>query len=262
MTQPPKQSADTESYLRTVLQCFGNALIFLTRLPLPATVYDPELQKRSVVFFPLVGLVVGLVGAAVFQLTNLLWPETVAIVFALLAMILCTGGFHEDGLADTADGIGGGWSIDDKLRIMKDSRIGTYGSLALLLAMLLKYAALTSLSGSQIPGALVSAHVLARWSILPLLRYGDYIGDGTGNPFADAVSGKRLVIGTLSGWLIVMIAAPGNALILFLAATAMAVGSRWYFRRKLGGITGDSLGAANQLIEIAVYLVIAASGLR
>lgn len=211
-------------------------------------------------YFPLIGVVVGMAGSVTYWFAQTIWPSTIATALALVAMIVCTGAFHEDGLADSADGIGGGWSADDKLAIMKDSRIGTYGSLALVLALVLKYAALASLSAELVLAALVTAHALSRWSILPMIRYTNYVsGDrGSGKAFENAVTGTRLVLATVFVVVLTTGLASSKALVLLLVTVAIMVASRWYCQGKLGGITGDTLGATNQLIELSVYLVFAA----
>ncbi len=155
--------------------------MFLTRLPVPSGEYSAAALAKSVVYFPLIGVVVGLAGSTTYVLAQFVWPHSIATALALVVMIVCTGAFHEDGLADSADGIGGGWSVDDKLAIMKDSRIGTYGSLALILALLVKFAALASLGTELVLAALVTAHALSRWSILPLVRYTNYVSGDRGS---------------------------------------------------------------------------------
>jgi adenosylcobinamide-GDP ribazoletransferase len=245
--------------LKTELLIFTNAVMFLTRLPVPQMEYRPFLEGKSASYFPLVGLLVGVIGGAVFSLASLVWPAGIAIAMAMIATVLCTGAFHEDGLADSADGIGGGWSVEDKLRIMKDSAIGTYGALALILSVLLKFRVLTAIPEQHIPAALIIGHVLGRWSTLPLLRYGRYIGGGSGNPFVGATTDGRMFAGTLLAALLVTFVAPAGAIAALMTAVLLTAASLWYFRRALGGVTGDSLGAANQFIEISMYLVIAAN---
>ncbi len=248
------------AFIRQELSALVCATMFLTRLPVPSGEYSDAALARSVVYFPLIGVGVGLAGSATYVLAQLLWPHAIAIALALGVMIACTGAFHEDGLADSADGIGGGWTVDDKLAIMKDSRIGTYGSVALILAVLLKFAALASLEASAVPVALVIAHALSRWSTLPLVRCTDYVsGDcGSGKAFENAVTGARLGTATFFVTALLLGLAASLALALALATVAVVTASHWYCQRKLGGITGDTLGATNQLIEISVYLVFAA----
>lgn len=242
------------------LRVFLTAVMFLTRLPCPSWVgHDADYLARSTVYFPIIGLGVGLFGGLFFWLTHLFWPPLIALIAALAAMIWLTGAFHEDGLADTFDGIGGGWTPDEMLGIMKDSRLGTYGAVALVLVLIAKLGALQAVAPSQVIGALVVGHVLGRWSSLPLIYRYTYVRESsaTGKPFAASVTLQRLVVGTILaigftalsiGWKAVP--AWGVAL----GGTAIA---GWYFQRQLGGITGDCLGATNQLVELAIYLTLA-----
>lgn len=243
--------------LETEALTIAHALSFMTRFPLPAFSYHSELQGRSVSYFPLVGLIIGLIGAGIFELANLIWPASMAIVLAVIATIISTGAFHEDGLADSADGIGGGWTVDDKLRIMKDSRIGTYGGLALVLVILVKFTALDALPEDKISAALILAHVLGRWSTLPLLRYCSYVGGGSGNPFAGSATRTRLLAATFGTLLIILYLAGESITAIAISALAFTLLSGLFFRSQIGGITGDSLGAANQLVEVTTYLVLA-----
>ncbi len=166
------------------LDAFWCALMFLTRIPTPPVAHSDRLLALSAAYFPLVGLIIGGLGAITYSIALAMWNPEIAVVLTLGVMIYATGGFHEDGLADTSDGIGGGWSTEDKLQIMKDSRIGTYGSLALVLALLVKYTTLLAITPESIATALICGHVLARWSILPLLHSSHYVGssEGSGKP--------------------------------------------------------------------------------
>ncbi|MFK8050136.1 MAG: adenosylcobinamide-GDP ribazoletransferase [Halioglobus sp.] len=260
MTDSEDSTGSNETFrgglVKTEVLTLAHALSFLTRFPLPAFSYHEALQSRSVCYFPLVGFIIGLIGAGVFEVATLIWPASVAIVFAMIATVISTGAFHEDGLADSADGIGGGWTVDDKLRIMKDSRIGTYGGLALILTMLLKFTSLNALPENQISAAFILAHVLGRWSTLPLLRYCSYIGGGSGNPFAGSVTPIRIVAATLGMLLITVLFAGESTLAIAVSVLTITLISGLFFRSQIAGITGDSLGAANQLVEVTVYLVL------
>lgn len=236
------------------------AMTFLTRVPLPRCEWQEESLNRCSLYFPLVGLLVGLGGALAYTLASNLWSAPLALLLAMAAMLLLTGGFHEDGLADTADGFGGGWTVEDKLRIMKDSRLGTYGALALVMALLLKFTALASLPPAAVVPALLLGQVLGRWATLPLLRFSPYVrGEGgTGKPLVGGVSDARLALAT-AFTLLVVLALRADALLPLAIATALVI--LWWRRhcqRQIGGITWDALGAGNQLTELAVYLVLAA----
>lgn len=249
-----------DGWIKTQSRAFISAIAFLSRLPVGVQEYDARILEKSVVYFPLVGVVIALISAAVFLVAQIFWDMPVAIVLAMIAAIVATGGFHEDGLADTADGLGGGWTVEDKLRIMKDSRIGTYGGLALFTALLLKYSALITIPAEAVPQALICGHVLGRWSILPLLRYCDYLGgsEGSGRGFVGAVDGRTLMVGSLLSCILVVVCAPWDSGAILLCSVLVIVLSRQLYVIKLGGITGDTLGATNQLVEIGVYLMIAA----
>lgn len=252
------------------VRIFFTALMFLTRIPCPSWVgFQPDWLGRSTVYFPLVGLIVGLLGAAAFWGASWLWPSSVlvAAVAAVAATARVTGAFHEDALADAFDGFGGGHERDRVLEIMKDSRVGSYGALALALAVIARVAALASLaeiSPWRVTAALVAGHVLGRWSSLPLIYRYEYARESSGKskPFAAGVTGPRLAAGTV---LTVLIAGTALGLLaipaLLVAALVTALAGR-YFRRRIGGITGDCLGAANQIVELATYLCLAAAPLR
>ncbi|HEY0512889.1 MAG TPA: adenosylcobinamide-GDP ribazoletransferase [Thermoanaerobaculia bacterium] len=243
---------------------FFTAVMFMTRLPVPRWVgFQPEWLPRSTVYFPWVGVVVGLIAAGVYGLAAMAWPQPLPAVLALAAGVCVTGAFHEDGLADTFDGIGGGTDRERVLAIMADSRIGSYGMVALVLVIACKLAALSVLSTTTdwaVPRALVAAHVLARWSSLPLLWHYPYVRrtGGTGKPFAAGVDRFRLAVGTAAALAIAAAALGWRAVPAVAAAGLATMLAGRDFRRRLGGITGDCLGAANQLVELAVYLVLAA----
>jgi adenosylcobinamide-GDP ribazoletransferase len=196
----------------------------------------------------------------VFWLASAVWPPVIALVLSVVATVLVTGALHEDGLADAADGFGGGTTPERVFDIMKDSRIGSYGAVALILAISTKLASLASLSRADIVLALIVGHTLARWSSVPLLYDLRYIGS-KGAAFAGGVTIPRLVIATAITLGICALALQRRALIPILVSVVVTGGAGQFFKRRLGGITGDCLGAANQLVELAVYLALATHGL-
>lgn len=236
------------------------AVMFLTRIPVPSALGHREDDlARSTVFFPLIGALVGAVGGGVFLLAERLWTVPIAVVLATAATVRLTGAFHEDALADACDGLGGGWSREQVLTVMKDSRIGSYGAIGLILVVGLKLAALAALPAPSVVGALVAGHVLGRWSALPLIFAHPYVREteGTGKPFAAGVTAARLIGGSALAVAFVVAAVGRDALGAFAAAALVTLLAGRYFRRRIGGITGDCLGAANQLVEVSVYLVLA-----
>ena len=240
-----------------ILRQFLLAVQFLTRIPVPRSLVASEEELgRAAAFFPLVGVIVGGGAGAVFVLTRLVAPLSVAVVLALAFAAFITSGFHEDGLADTFDGLGGGWTSDRALEIMRDSRIGAYGTLALIFLILGKYTFLTALESDQTWRWLILAHTASRWTILPLCRWLPYARvDGQGRLVARQITVTSLLTGSAT-FLFLLSLLSWRAALVTLAVTALVVFfSGRYFKRRLGGITGDCLGAVNQITEVVLYLI-------
>lgn len=255
------------------------ALQFLTRVPLPAPLarrmgWDPRWLNASARHFPAVGLGVGAVGAGVLVAAAALWPLPLAVGLSMVATLVLTGAFHEDGLADCVDGLGGAVDRARALAIMKDSRIGSYGALALLAVLGLKAAALSALPLGWAAASLCVGHTLSRTVAVGLIRMLPYAGDpdrSKAKPLARRVSTAGLAVAC--GWsALVLLAgvavhagdaphavpdARAWAAALVAALATGAACARW-FHRRLGGITGDTLGAAQQLSELAVHLAVLA----
>jgi adenosylcobinamide-GDP ribazoletransferase len=156
--------------LKRELEYFFGAIRFFTRLPVPGWVgHSAEALNQSARYFPAVGLLVGGIGALVYLGAALLWPKSVAVLLSMAATIYATGAFHEDGLSDTVDGLGGGWEKLRILEIMKDSRVGSYGVVAMVLALLGKFTLLSALDDALIPFALLAGHALSRFCATLLL---------------------------------------------------------------------------------------------
>lgn len=259
------------------LRHFLLALQFFTRVPVTGRVaawvgFSPAMLRASAAHFPGVGWLVGAVGAGVFLLAQAGLPGVVgalaAAVLATIATVWLTGAFHEDGLADMADGLGGSADRARALEIMKDSRIGAFGALALVLALALKIALLAVLAGQgamSAATALMGAHVLSRLAPLFLIRSLPYVGNegaaSKSKPLADAIGGGALLVGVLH-------ALPAVVLLLFTQPLVQAVAAlvacvlaasymAWLLSRRLQGFTGDGLGATQQLCELAIYLALA-----
>jgi adenosylcobinamide-GDP ribazoletransferase len=244
------------------------ALQFLTRLPVPAWVgYRDEWLHHCARHFPLIGLLVGAVAALVWQATSWWWPATIAVLLSMIATLALTGAFHEDGLADTFDALGGHVSREKALLIMKDSRLGTYGTVALAAALALKAASLVAL-GSQAAAALLLAHAVSRALPVALIRWLPYAGD------ADAAKAKPLSTSVSMGdmsvavfWALAVAAALLGAGLLtatpvlaaLISAVLVALATALWLQRRLGGFTGDTLGATQQLGELAIYLALIAA---
>lgn len=257
------------------------ALQFLTRVPLRFRHFDPQWLQDCTRHFPLVGAGVGAFGAAVLLAALQVWPPAVAVGLAMAATVWLTGGFHEDGLADTCDGLGGAVDRARALLIMKDSRLGSYGALGLVLTLGLKAVALTVLAQRQpllAAAALVLAHAWSRTGAVALLAWLDYAGDAEhakAKPLAQHIGPGALAVAlawcALLALLLPALAAalngaagalPGLSVARLvqaaLAAAAVALWCGRWLRRRLGGFTGDGLGATQQWCELAIYLALAA----
>ncbi len=230
------------------------AVQFLTRVPVPAWVgHGPDQLDRAMRYLPLVGIGVGLIGAAVLELASAGLPRPAAALLSVAATLLLTGALHEDGLADTFDGLFGGVNREDALRIMRDSRLGTYGAAGLTLALGLKVAALSALPAA-VP-ALVAGQAGSRLLVVCVLAGLPYArADGKAAPVAGGIGATELAVAGVCGML-PMLALGGRAAPALLLAAGLAwVMARW-FRRRLGGYTGDGLGAVQQMTELTILLV-------
>ena len=251
------------------LRYFLLALGFFTRIPMPSYVDFEEAElNHSVKYFPLIGIIVGLVGAAFFYLASLIFPQSLAVLVSMASTIYLTGAFHEDGLADSADGIGGGWQREQILTIMQDSRLGTYGTLALFFALITKYQLLVAMNVDMVLLGLICGHVLSRLSAVWLMRALPYVKfSGKSKPLATSISTRDLWVANSFGLLpfllfvwLMFVATFGNwmTVVLYVLLVFLAVGTAWWWwhrmlKRKLGGYTGDTLGAMQQMAEIAFY---------
>ncbi len=240
------------------------AVQFLTRLSVRSDgIYTPDRQADSVRHYPLVGVLIGAIAAAAFAAAHLVFPVFVAVILSTALVLLLTGAFHEDGLADTFDGIGGGVSAEQSLEIMKDSRIGVYGTLALFAILTIKIASLSALSPMAVIVCLVAGHGLSRWSSVVVIATSNYVRDaGTGKPTADGIAVGSLIYASATGLaciaLVWFVLTPASALCGMAGLVAGHVGMRLIFERKIGGYTGDCLGATQQVSEAGLYLGILA----
>ncbi len=242
--------------MKRVLLYFGVAVGFLTRLPVPRrSTGSPELLGKAASLFPVVGLLVG--GGAV-GFDYLLSPyvnRNVVVVIVLIYLVAVTGGLHEDALADTADGFGGGWEKERVFAIMRDSRLGSFGALAIMLGLLARFVFLTSLPAKSFHGILLAGQVLSRWTALPLgfFLLSALRDKGQGGLVAGKVSGISLAVGTALAVAIVGVTLQVDALWVLPASVAVTGISAAYYRSRIGSVTGDCMGATFQLTEGAVY---------
>ncbi|QHL91562.1 adenosylcobinamide-GDP ribazoletransferase [Sphingomonas changnyeongensis] len=236
------------------------AIQFLTRLPVPGFAFDPRHLAMAVRWYPLVGALIGLIAALVLLGAARIYPAPVAVLLALAVALMATGGFHEDGLADLFDGLGV-MSRARMLEVMRDSRLGSFGALALMTVLALKAAALIAMAAPVAAAALIAGHALGRLSSVLVIATSRYVRDaGTAKPVADAVGPGGLAFAVATGagaaWAGAVLAGlPPVALGAGLAGAAAGhVLARALFERRLGGYTGDCLGAVQQLSETGLYL--------
>ena len=240
------------------------ALALLTRLPLPYPDFAPDAPRpaaHAAWAYPLVGVVVGVLSAlAAFIALWLGLPASVAALFALLAGVTSTGAMHEDGLADCADGFWGGWTRDRRLEIMKDSQIGTYGVIALVLSVGLRWAAISALiTDGALLMALVGAGVISRAGMVLIMTYLPHArSTGLSRQTGIPPRGAALFAGAI-GLAALALITPAPIFSVIMAVGIVLVTTTLIAKAKIGGQTGDVLGSAQQLIEIAVLLTCLAS---
>jgi adenosylcobinamide-GDP ribazoletransferase len=229
------------------------ALTLLTRLPLATRGSDPEALAASVPWFPVVGALVGLSVSVLYVMAAAVGPALVAAPIAVIGGVLLTGALHEDGLGDVADAMGGGWTRDQRLRIMRDPRHGTHGVIAVVGSLLIRSAALSSLSGWSAVAALVGTHALGRGAVVLLLgSVPPATEEGLGAAFGRLVTPRVAIVGLASSTLIAF-ASMGLGATLGIAVAVAATGVVALLAvRAFGGITGDVLGATEQVAEILV----------
>ncbi|ALS62944.1 adenosylcobinamide-GDP ribazoletransferase [Pandoraea norimbergensis] len=246
------------------LRLFLTALGYFTRVPIPSWVgYSPAQLNAATRYFPMVGVFVGVLVALLTVAMGMLWSPRLAIALGLAVSVLLTGAFHEDGLADSVDAFGGAFERERVLEIMHDSRIGTYGAVALWLALAIKWQALvdvqTAFGWSGFAVVLIGAHAASRCMAISLLRALDYVrAQGKAKPVAQRLSLEGLLFGVACSvpwafWPDWRAGATGVVVLIVLRAAFIR-----YLRRRLGGYTGDTLGFAQQIGELALYLTVCA----
>jgi len=247
--------------LRNELRVFCTAVMFFTRIPVPDGIdHGREWLQQAPRYFPLVGIIMGALVAGVWKIGSLIWPNEIAILLSMIAGILLTGAFHEDGFADLCDGFGGGWTKAQVLRIMTDSRVGAFGAMGIALMLGLKAACLMRIPESSMIAVLIAGHALSRWLAATILTTHVYVreeSDAKAKPMATKLSGGSLAVATAFG-LLPLFFMPFVFLwsLIPLGFTRWWVG-RW-FQRRIGGYTGDCLGAAQQIFEVVFYLSVLA----
>ncbi len=271
MTEPLEGSAPGRQW-----DFFWAAVMFYTRLPVPSGArHSDEILNRSRQYFPAIGVLVGGIAALVLAGAEALFTVGIAVVPSMAASVLVTGAFHEDGLADSFDGFGASRDPQRILQIMKDSRVGSFGLVGMVLVLLAKYASLVTLTGFSVSTAaiiVVNAHTLSRLAastvadLLPYARTLDRETSADGSskikPIADhpLTGGQRLagVAWAVPGLVVLAVIDSFTAFAMVAAMVVVVLAAVRYLRARLGGYTGDCLGATQQLAELSGCMVAAA----
>ena len=239
------------------LRYFFTALGYFTRVPVPRWVgYEPHYLNAAARYFPLIGALVGAAGAIVYMAALRIFPPGVAVLLSMATTLLITGAFHEDGLADCVDAFGGAYTRDDTLRIMHDSRIGAFGAIALMVALALKWQTLAALPPLYAAWLMIAAHAASRACAISYLVTLEYVrAEGKAKPVAQRMSHNAFGCAIFLGmpWLFWPQWRAGCVALLVLIVLRFMLGR--YFVRRIGGYTGDCLGFAQQIFELAIYLV-------
>jgi len=238
------------------------AIQFLTIIPVKVSDFDEKKLGRTVVYFPLVGLLLGLILLGANNIALFLGFEQWAIsIILVVLLIILTGGLHLDGLADTSDALLSGKNKSKMLEIMRDSYIGAMGVLSLISVILLKAAFLSSINAKLIIPSLLLMCILSRWSMVMLMFLFPYVRqEGKATAFIRGINLKAFILSTLIALFCVLLIwnLMGIALMLIAAVNAYLFGI--FTKKKIGGITGDTIGAANELIEVVILLAICIIG--
>ena len=260
--------------MKKELRIFFTALMFLTRLPVPKIIdHNPDYLQKAAKYFPMIGWAVGIICGLTFAAGNFL-STPIAAVLCIIAGLVTTGAFHEDGFADVCDGFGGGWTKEKILAIMKDSRLGTFGVAGLIMIFLLKYLLLVQIamqisnSGDALssfenfflpPLVIVAAHTISRWMPLLLIQNYSYVFQedvSKSKPLASAKLKIPELFFAVLATLVPFIFLPVYYLV---SIVPMILASFWlahFFKKWIGGYTGDCLGAVQQVTEIIFLLSI------
>jgi adenosylcobinamide-GDP ribazoletransferase len=241
------------------LKIFFAALTFFTRLPSPYSYdnFDEGLLNRSARYFPLVGWIVGGICAFIVWLSVQFLPHSVSIILSMGIGVMVTGAFHEDGFADSCDGFGGGWTKERILEIMKDSRIGSYGTIGILLMLLFKYLLLSEMPIHLLPLIIIAGHSVSRFASTHTIYTHNYVGNSASSkakPLCSEITSKEMFVAFIFGLVPLCLL---NNYRLFFTLIPVIITKWWltrYFNKWIGGYTGDCLGAIQQVTEVVFYL--------
>jgi adenosylcobinamide-GDP ribazoletransferase len=238
---------------------FLRALSFLTILPMGQLPLSEEKElARSMVFFPLVGLVIGLLLALGYYLLSFLFSKSLVLWLTIGLLALLTRGLHLDGFADTMDGLGSGGTRKKILEVMRDSRIGAFGVISLILLIGAKYFTLDQIPIPSIPYTLILMTVMGRNTMVLVCYRSPYARSegGLAKPFTENLGYREMALSLVSAFGIALLLMGLKGILVFLGICLFSLGYRFFFIKKLGGVTGDILGAANELAELLCLILL------
>ena len=242
---------------------FFRALSFLTILPVGQNRLSDEKElARSMAFFPLVGLVIGLLLTMGYYVFSLFLPKSITLWSTVGLLAFLTRGLHLDGFADTLDGLASGGPKERILEVMRDSRIGAFGVIGLILLIGGKYLALDQLSNAFIPYSLILMIVMGRNSMVLVCFRSPYArpGEGLAKPFTENLGYRETVWSSVTALGIALLVMGLKGILLFFGISLFSLAYRFFFIKKLGGVTGDILGGANELSELLCLILLVILG--
>ena len=235
------------------------AIMFYSRIPVPkSTGFSEEQLNKATRYFPLVGIIVGGIGAIVYIGSQFLFSNNISILFSIASMILLTGAFHEDAFSDFCDGFGGGYTKEKILSIMKDSRIGTYGAIGLVLLLLSKIFLLSEFNIKTIPIMLIAAHAISRFNVIILIYSSQYVrfdDSSKSKPIGQKHSIITFIVAAVFGLIPLCLLPIMYIPFIGISLLCILLYFRYYIHKIIGGYTGDVLGALQQISEIGFYIV-------
>ena len=251
--------------MKKEVRIFFTALMFYTRIPCPSWIdHSEEYINKATRYFPLIGWIVGLATALVVLGSHYIFPNAICIILSLGTSILITGAFHEDGFADVCDGFGGGWTKEKILDIMKDSRVGAYGVVGLIVLFSLKIFTLIELLNIDIwycLKAIILAHVISRFSAVTMIFTHEYSREDETSkikPIAKKLTVKNFLISAVWVFLALLLFQNWYIFLVIIPVYLMKIYLAKYFTKWIGGYTGDCLGTIQQITEIVTLLFLLA----
>lgn len=253
---------DADLFKGAIVNSFLQAISFLTILPVGRRLISEDRElARSMAFFPLVGLLIGLMLCAGYYLLSLLFLKPLVIWLTIGLLAILTQGLHLDGLADTVDGLASGGTREKILEVMRDSRIGPFGVMSLIMLIGAKYLALVQIPTPVLYTSLILMTVMGRNSMVLVCYRSPYArSEGLGKPFSENLRFREMAISLLSTFGMALLLTGTKGILVFLGVGLFGLGYRFFFIRRLGGVTGDILGAANEISELLTLLLIITIG--